>query len=62
MSNTGELEFLRKAILMYGALTGITITPAHQSDADRLAVLANRPLCDLTQAERAELATLAQRV
>jgi hypothetical protein len=28
----------------------------------RLAVLASRPLCDLTKAERAELATLAQRV
>jgi hypothetical protein len=62
MSNTGELEFLRKAVLMYEALTGIRITPTHQSDADRLAVLANRPICDLTKAERAELASLAQRV
>ena len=53
-----ELEFLRKAVAMYEVFTGIRITPAHQSDADRFEVLANTPICDLTKAERAEIQRL----
>lgn len=56
--DTRELEFLRKAVAMYEAFTGIRLTPAHQSDAERLEVLTNTPLCNLTKAERAEMTTL----